>query len=29
LKPIAVLKGVVVLGPGRAYEVTAPVTGKK
>jgi DsbC/DsbD-like thiol-disulfide interchange protein len=27
LKPIAVLKGVVVLGPGRAYEVTAPVTG--
>jgi DsbC/DsbD-like thiol-disulfide interchange protein len=33
LKPIAALKGVVVLGPGRAYEVTAavtgPVTGKK
>ena len=29
LKPIAVLKGVVVLGPGRAYEVTAPVMGKK
>ncbi len=33
LKPIAALKGVVVLSPGRAYEVTAavtgPVTGKK
>lgn len=29
LKPIAVLKGVVVLGPGRAYEVSAQVTGKK
>ncbi len=33
LKPIAVLKGVVVLSSGRAYEVTAavtgPVTGKK
>jgi thiol:disulfide interchange protein DsbD len=33
LKPIAVLKGVVVLSPGRAYEVaaqvTGPVTGKK
>ena len=33
LKPIAVLKGVLVLSPGRAYEVTAavtgPVTGKK
>jgi thiol:disulfide interchange protein DsbD len=27
LKPIAVLKGVAVLSPGRAYEVTAPVTG--
>jgi DsbC/DsbD-like thiol-disulfide interchange protein len=27
LKPISVLKGVVVLSPGRAYEVTAPVTG--
>ena len=33
LKPIAALNGVVVLSPGRAYEVTAavtgPVTGKK
>ena len=29
LKPISALKGVVVLGPGRAYEVSAPVTGKK
>jgi DsbC/DsbD-like thiol-disulfide interchange protein len=28
-KPIAVLKGVVVFGPGRAYEVSAPVAGKK
>jgi DsbC/DsbD-like thiol-disulfide interchange protein len=27
LKPIAALKGVVVLSPGRAYEVTALVTG--
>lgn len=29
LKPISVLKGVVVLGTGRAFEVSAPVTGKK
>jgi DsbC/DsbD-like thiol-disulfide interchange protein len=29
LKPISTLKGVVVLGSGRAFEVTAPVTGKK
>ena len=29
LKPIAVLKGVVVFGPGRAYEISALVTGKK
>jgi DsbC/DsbD-like thiol-disulfide interchange protein len=29
LKPISALKGVVVLGPGRAFEVTAPVAGKK
>ena len=27
LKPIAVLKGVVILSPGRAYEVAAPLTG--
>jgi DsbC/DsbD-like thiol-disulfide interchange protein len=27
LKPIAALKGVVVLSPGRAYEVSAPLTG--
>lgn len=29
LKPIQALKGVVVLGPGRTFEVTAPVAGKK
>lgn len=29
LKPIMVLKGVVVLGPGQAFEVSAPVAGKK
>jgi len=29
LKPISTLKGVVVFGPGRAFEVTAPVAGKK
>lgn len=29
LKPIGMLKGVVVLGSGRAYEITAPVAGKK
>jgi len=29
LKPISALKGVVVLGPGRAFEVSAPVAGKK
>ncbi len=29
LKPISVLKGVVVLGPGRAFEVSAPVAGSK
>lgn len=29
VKPIGTLKGVVVLGPGRAYEVSAPVAGKK
>jgi DsbC/DsbD-like thiol-disulfide interchange protein len=28
-KPIGTLKGVVVLGSGRAYEITAPVAGKK
>jgi DsbC/DsbD-like thiol-disulfide interchange protein len=28
-KPIGVLKGVVVFGPGRAFEVWAPVPGKK
>jgi len=28
LKPISTLKGVVVLSPGRAYEVAAPVTAK-
>ena len=27
--PIAALKGVVVLGPGRVFEVTAPLTAKK
>jgi thiol:disulfide interchange protein DsbD len=29
LKPISALKGVVVLGPGRAFEMTARVAGKK
>jgi DsbC/DsbD-like thiol-disulfide interchange protein len=29
LKPIGTLKGVVVLGSDRAYEITAPVAGKK
>jgi DsbC/DsbD-like thiol-disulfide interchange protein len=29
LKPISALKGVVVLGPGGAFEVSAPVAGKK
>jgi thiol:disulfide interchange protein DsbD len=29
VKPISVVKGVVVLGPGRAFEVSAPVAGKK
>jgi len=29
LKPIKALKGVVVLGPGRTFEVTAPVAGNK
>jgi DsbC/DsbD-like thiol-disulfide interchange protein len=29
LKPITALKGVVVLGAGRAFEVSAPVAGKK
>jgi DsbC/DsbD-like thiol-disulfide interchange protein len=29
LKPIAALKGVVVLGAGRAFEVSAPLAGKK
>ena len=29
LKPISALKGVVVFGAGRAFEVTAPVSGKK
>lgn len=29
LKPISVLKGVVVFAPGRAYEISAPVVGKK
>ena len=28
-QPIAALKGVVVLGPGRVFEVSAPVTAKK
>jgi DsbC/DsbD-like thiol-disulfide interchange protein len=28
-QPIAALKGVVVLGPGRVFEVTAPLTAKK
>jgi len=28
-RPIAALKGVVVLGPGRVFEVTAPLTAKK
>jgi thiol:disulfide interchange protein DsbD len=28
-KPITALKGVVVLGPGQAFEVSAPVAGKK
>ena len=28
-KPIGVLKGVVVFGPGRAFEVSTPVAGKK
>jgi len=28
-QPIAALKGVVVLGPGRAYEVSAPLAAKK
>lgn len=28
-KPIGVLKGVVVFGPGRAFEISAPVAGKK
>ena len=28
-KPISALKGVVVFGPGRAFEVSAPVGGKK
>jgi DsbC/DsbD-like thiol-disulfide interchange protein len=29
LKPISALKGVVAFGPGRAFEVSAPVAGKK
>jgi len=29
LKPISTLKGVVVLGPGRAFEVSAPLAGKR
>jgi DsbC/DsbD-like thiol-disulfide interchange protein len=29
LKPISTLKGVVVFGPSRAFEVSAPVAGKK
>jgi DsbC/DsbD-like thiol-disulfide interchange protein len=28
-KPISALKGVVVLGPGRAFEVSAPLAGKR
>ena len=28
-KPISMLRGVVVFGPGRAYDIAAPVTGKK
>ena len=28
-KPITALKGVVVLGPGQAFEISAPVAGKK
>ena len=29
LKPVSVLKGVVVFGPARAFEVSAPVAGKR
>ena len=29
MKPIAVLKGLVVLGPGRAFEVAAPVSSRQ
>lgn len=29
LKPIGILKGIVVLGPGRTFEVSVPLAGKK